>query len=165
MLLAYDGYCQLGFLLQSLKASGFIGLFQRGGCSFHLVESKIASIQVILSNETLSKRRLLVTGDSLLELTKKLADFTDEFLRADHRNSYALVRKGFGIIGAVLVDLLIDWPGYGNRAARTENAIWSVEDMHESGIGTASAFVGCLVDAYAEVGTARQGRFLFKPGS
>jgi hypothetical protein len=58
------------------------------------MESKLTSVEVIFSDKTLSKWRLLVgRRDSFLELPKKLANLTGEFLWADYRDLYPLVRE------------------------------------------------------------------------
>ena len=72
----------------------------------------------------------LVGGmNAVLELAKKLTDFADEFFGTDDRNSYALIRKRFRVIRPVLINLLVDGPGYCDRAAGTQNAAGCRERM------------------------------------
>src|ERR1017187_3496459 len=129
------------------------------------MKGEVAGVQVVLAHESLPEWRIVISGGyPFLELPKKLADLTDEFLRADDRDLHALFRKGFGIVWSVLVDLLVDRPGSRDRAAGAKNTTGRIEGMRVPGVSAVGAFMRRLVDPYAQPHSAHNGRFLFKPG-
>ena len=75
------------------------------------MKCEVASVEVVLAHETLAEWCVLVGGiDAVLKLPQKLSSFTHELLGADDCNFDALVGEGFGIVGSMKIDLLINRP-------------------------------------------------------